>query len=171
MTVNSSIPSGYASGLKPQSQSGASSVAPSGFGSMMQQVSDQLLSSLDTNSNGSIDKVEFSNAAQQLAQSATSSTDLDKIFSAIDKNSDGSIDSKELEQALLQSSAKNKAHGKHKHHNPLQDLTAPQAAQTTQSTSSQSASNDLQSILMKNILSAYNTSQSQKNGGTLSLSV
>ncbi|WP_345979548.1 EF-hand domain-containing protein [Sulfurimonas sp. HSL3-2] len=148
MIVNSSMVSkNYASMLNTQSQSGVNALAKNDFSSKMKEISNQLLSTLDTNKNGSIDKIEFSSAAMQLSQDMAES---DKLFSRLDQNSDGMIDGNELLSALGQCS--------------------PQAPKANCKTNSH-AQNGLQSILMKNILSAYNTSQSQTNGGSLSISV
>ncbi len=165
MTVNSTMQNSYASSLNTHSQSGASGLAPSGFGSMMQQqVSDQLLSSLDSNGNGSIDKIEFSNAAKQLSQS---SADLEKIFNTLDQNSDGSIDSNELLSALKQASQQ----PQNGVYSPKKLSAAAQPQNTTQSPSTASSTNDLQSILMRDILSAYSDKNMQSSGSSLSLSV
>ena len=186
MTVNSTTQTNYAA-LGTQSQS---SVSGSSFSDMMQQLANQLLNTVDTNKNGSIDKTEFSAAAQQLSQNpATANTDtsaanLEKVFNSIDTNQDGNIDGNELLSALQNSAQQSsQTSGVHHHHHHAhsqsgasgmasQNTTTSAATQssTTAQSSTESASN-LQSILMKNILSAYGVSQSQSSGSSLSLAV
>ncbi|MFA6138187.1 MAG: EF-hand domain-containing protein [Sulfurimonas sp.] len=99
MTINSNT-SAYSS----YSSSGVSSSSKRekpNFEDMAQQ----LISALDTDSNGSIDKVEFTAAAQTLASNAgsnasDSSTKAADAFSKLDTNSDGNMSSEELIAAL-----------------------------------------------------------------------
>ncbi|MDO8453637.1 MAG: EF-hand domain-containing protein, partial [Sulfurimonas sp.] len=99
MTINSNT-SAYSS----YSSSGVSSSSKHekpNFEDMAQQ----LISALDTDSNGSIDKAEFTAAAQTLASSSgssasESSTKAADAFSKLDTNSDGSMSSEELIAAL-----------------------------------------------------------------------
>ncbi|WP_345992532.1 EF-hand domain-containing protein [Sulfurimonas sp. HSL-1716] len=176
MTVNSSMQANYANILNTQNQNKIdTSSAAANFNTMMQQLSNQLISSLDTNKDGSIDKTEFSAAAKQLSQDSAS---LDSVFNSVDLNADGKIDATELMNAL-EKTAQNRQH-KHAHLRDKANGTASEsnelsmqqnsATQTAQNASSQN-DNGLQSILMKNILSAYSVSHSQKSGGSLSLSV
>ncbi|MCX6076517.1 MAG: EF-hand domain-containing protein [Campylobacterales bacterium] len=70
-----------------------------------EDMAQQLISALDTNSNGSIDKAEFTAAAQALASNSgssasDSSTKAADAFSKLDTNSDGSMSSEELIAAL-----------------------------------------------------------------------
>jgi len=99
MTVNSNY-SAYSSNST-SSVSSASQKGKPDFEKMAQE----LLSSLDTDKSGSIDKAEFSAAAQALASSSTSSTTTDSssstdIFSTLDTNSDGSMSTEELVASL-----------------------------------------------------------------------
>jgi len=66
-----------------------------------QKMSQDLLSSLDTSGNGSIDKSEFSAGLSALSgTNSTDSTDADKLFSKLDTNGDGSVDQSELATGL-----------------------------------------------------------------------
>lgn len=161
MTVNSATQAYSSSAYGVQSQNGVSSAASNNFDAMMQNISGQLLNSMDTNGNGSIDKTEFSAAAKQLAQNSTS---VDSAFKAIDTNSDGSIDSSELAKALEQTMSTNQTHGHRHHHIHAQSgasgMASPASQQAQTSSGSQVAQTssnqeNLQSILLSNILSAY----------------
>jgi hypothetical protein len=145
-----------------QSQSAASGMPPESgaFGSMMQGFGSQLMSQLDANNNGSIDKAEFSNAAKQLAKSA--STSANNAFSSIDANKDGSIDANELMNVLKQALTKQKSDAIAAR---LQNSNVTQTSENTQA----SNKNNMQSILMKSILSAYGTSNTAMNSGSISL--
>lgn len=69
-----------------------------------EQMAQKLLSSMDSNNNGSIDKAEFSAAAQALASNSngsnSSTSTIEDIFNTLDTNSDGSMSSQELLSAL-----------------------------------------------------------------------
>lgn len=67
-----------------------------------EDMAQQLLSSMDTDSNGLIDASEFSTAAQALAtdSSSSSTSSTSDIFDLIDTNSDGNMSSEELMSAL-----------------------------------------------------------------------
>lgn len=182
MSVNGITQTNY-SAINTQSQTSVN--GSSSFSTMMQQLASQLMSSVDTNKDGSIDKTEFSAAAQQLAQNpATANTDtsaanLEKVFNSIDTNGDGNITSSELMSALENSTQQSSQSGSvhHHHHHHSQSGASPMASQATSATSSTTAqattssTNNLQSLLMKNILSAYSTSQSQSSGSSLSVAV
>ncbi len=176
MTVNSTMQTDYTS-LGVQNQNSTSSTSGS-FSDIMQQLADQLLNTIDTNKNGSIDKTEFSSAAQNLAQKLSTnpvdSTKVDNAFSSIDKNGDGNIDGSELLSALKDlTKQSSQAKGVHHHHHHSQSGASAMSSQNTNTQasipSSSQNSDTLQSVLMKNILSAYNTSHSQTNGGGISL--
>ena len=136
---------------------------------ILQAMSQQLLSSMDTNGNGKIDQVEFSTVAKQLSQSSSSSSDTATIFKAIDSNNDGSIDSGELAQALQQSMQQQtqSTQGKHHHHvhsqsgasgmSPQNSTTASTSQMSTaqNSVTSQNQFAKFDSKMMQNILSAY----------------
>lgn len=98
MTVSSNY-SAYSS----NSSSGVSSASQKGKPDF-EKMAQELLSSLDTDKSGSIDKAEFSAAAQALASSssssATGSSSATDIFSTLDTNSDGSMSTEELVASL-----------------------------------------------------------------------
>ena len=160
MTINSgsvwATPSQSYSGNSVQSQSSASGMAPTDYSAVMQQAGNTLISALDTDKNGTIDKAEFSQAAQALAQKTGNTYNADSAFSAIDKNSDGSISADELLSALKQAQTQN-AHHRGLHKSDTTSSAGQTAASTTVSASATdtSGSSKLQSILMQRILSAY----------------
>lgn len=101
MTVSSNY-SAYSS----NSSSGVSSASQKGKPDF-EKMAQELLSSLDTDKSGSIDKAEFSAAAQALASSSSSSTtdsssatDVTDIFSTLDTDSNGSMSTEELVASL-----------------------------------------------------------------------
>ena len=98
MTVSSNY-SAYSSNST-SSVSSASQKGKPDFEKMAQE----LLSSLDTDKSGSIDKAEFSAAAQALASSSsnntTSSSSATDVFNTLDTNSDGSMSTEELVASL-----------------------------------------------------------------------
>ncbi|PNV84161.1 MAG: hypothetical protein C0627_01930 [Sulfurimonas sp.] len=65
-----------------------------------EEMANELLASMDSDSNGSIDKAEFSAAAQSMASQSDNTSELDEIFSSLDTDSDGSMSSEELMSAL-----------------------------------------------------------------------
>lgn len=155
MNVNGAIQSSYLAQMqnssRVQSQSGASGRVPNKnqYGALMQQIDSSVMSMIDTNKNGSIDKAEFSDMAKKLSGGNALSSNTDKAFSAIDSNNDGTIDAAELMRMLEQLSAKNKAH------NMSARLQQNVNAQPTQINNEESNEKGMQSALMKNILSAY----------------
>lgn len=92
MTVNSNY-SAYSS-------YGSSSVtsSPQRGKPNFEEMAKELLSSMDSDGSGSIDKAEFSAAAQSMA--SESSSTVSDVFSKLDSNSDGSMSSEELMSAL-----------------------------------------------------------------------
>jgi len=104
MTVSSNYSSysAYAS----SGTSSSDQTRQSGFEEMMASLAQQMMTSMDTDNNGSIDKAEFSAAAQALASQSTSSTSTDsvssaeEVFALLDTNQDGSMSSDELMSAL-----------------------------------------------------------------------
>ncbi|MDD5159530.1 MAG: EF-hand domain-containing protein [Sulfuricurvum sp.] len=149
-----------------QSQSSASGMAPTDYSTVMQQAGNTLIATLDSDKSGTIDKAEFSQAAQALAQKTGNTYNVDTAFNAIDKNSDGSISADELLNALKQARSQNTHHhGMHK--TDAQSATGQTTASTTESASASetSSSSKLQSILMQRILSAY-TGGDTKTGST-----
>ncbi|MGE4418256.1 MAG: EF-hand domain-containing protein [Sulfurimonas sp.] len=65
-----------------------------------EEMANELLASMDSDSNGSIDKAEFSAVAQSMASQSDNTSELDEIFSSLDTDSDGSMSSEELMSAL-----------------------------------------------------------------------
>lgn len=151
-----------------QSQSGASGKAD--YTSMMQQAADTLMSALDTDKSGTIDKAEFSQAAQALAdKTGKSYNDAGSVFGSVDSNNDGTISADELMKALQQSQDKqaNRAH----HHKPeALDTSAQslsQTADTTQSASEETASlSKMQSVLLQRIMAAYGSNAETASSST-----
>lgn len=140
-----------------QGQSGASGKAD--YTSIMQQAADTLMSTLDTDKSGTVDKAEFSQAAQALAEKTGKTyNDADTAFSSIDSNNDGAISADELMKALQQSQEK-QAHGGHHRHKPeVLDISSQSLSQadTTQSTSEETASlSKMQMALLQRVMAAY----------------
>jgi len=156
MNINStSLPNYYTqvqqNNSEVQSQSSASGMSPSSsevnYDSIMQLANTQLMTMLDTNQDGSIDKTEFSDATKQLSQS-TQTSNTNNAFKSIDSNADGLISSNELLDSLKHLSSQQKAHKKAEHMQHSENTQIPVDEK----------SKDLQSILMKQILSAYKSS-------------
>jgi len=173
MNINSAAQSSYLAQMqshsKVQSQSAASEMAPETgtIGSVMQQINNQFMSLLDTNKNGSIDKAEFSDAAKKLAQSASSATgsttgsNVSKAFNSIDKDGDGSINENELMEALKQALTKKKSDAMSAR---IDNSNVNQTPSSTPSADIATNTNNLQSTLMKNVLSAYANKNLPANG-------
>lgn len=142
-----------------QSQSGASGKAD--YTSMLQAATDTLMSTLDTDKSGTVDKAEFSQAAQALAdKTGKTYNDADTVFGSIDSNNDGAISADELMKAL-QKSQETQAHGGHHRHKPealdtsAQALSQPDTAQTS---SEETASlSKMQMALLQRVMAAYST--------------
>lgn len=150
-----------------QSQSGASGKAD--YTSMMQQAADTLMSALDTDKSGTIEKAEFSQAAQALAdKTGKSYNDAGSVFGSVDSNNDGTISADELMKALQQSQDKqaNRAH----HHKPEALDTSSQSllqtADTTQSASEETALSKMQSVLLQRIMAAYGSNAETASSST-----
>lgn len=92
MTVNSNY-SAYSS-------YGSSSVTSSSQRGKpnFEEMANELIKSMDSDGSGSIDKAEFSAAAQ--ASGSDSSSTLESVFATLDSDSDGSMSSQELMDAL-----------------------------------------------------------------------
>lgn len=169
MNVNSAAQSSYLSQMqnnaKVQSQSSASGKVPNQgqYGSLMQQIDSSLMTMLDTNQNGSIDKAEFSDMAKQLSQGKSVSSNTDKAFAKIDTNKDGTITADELMSMLEQLSTKNKAK------KMSERLEQSVNNQPTQINNQASDKNNMQSVLMKNILSAYSSNYVASNTSGVNL--
>lgn len=65
-----------------------------------EEMANEVLTSMDSDGNGSIDKAEFSAAAQSMASQSDDNSKLDDIFASLDTDSDGSMSSEELISAL-----------------------------------------------------------------------
>lgn len=65
-----------------------------------EEMANELLASMDSDGNGTIDKAEFSAAAQSMASQSDDTSELDDIFASLDTDSDGSMSSEELISAL-----------------------------------------------------------------------
>lgn len=140
-----------------QSQSGTTSTdSTDNFSSMMQQVTDTLMATLDTNKDGSIDETEFSQASQALAQKTGNTYDANGAFSAIDTNGDQSMSVDELLNALKQSQ------GKHGHGSQPKTDSVDVTQQLSQATTApdDSSSSKMQAALLQRILSAYGSDSS-----------
>ena len=174
MTINGgsvwATPAHSYSGNNVQSQSSASGMAPSDYSAVMQQAGNTLIAALDTDKSGTIDKTEFSQAAQALSQKTGNTYNADSAFSAIDKNSDGSLSVDELLNALKQARSQNSHH--HGLHKTDTTSSAEQTASSTSVTASAtdtSGSSKLQSILMQKILSAYTGNGDTTGSKTLAM--
>ncbi len=176
MTVNGSsmMASQAYANRNVQAQSGASGYASQGASADFSAMAQQLMSTIDTNKSGSIDKAEFSQAAQALAKNAnnSSSSNVDTAFAKMDTNNDGQISSDEMMSAMKQASAQTqgKHHGGHRHQADVSALTSDSTSQSTQTNSSTQASmNDFQKSLFNKIMSAYGNS-ALTTGSTTNLS-
>jgi hypothetical protein len=130
-------------------------------------IAQQMLSLLDTDKSGSIDKSEFSQAAQALAKisSKTDTTGVDAAFAKADTNNDGQITADEFMNALkLAADQTQKKHHSHKHHS---DTTAsnllPQAESKELTSSSMDA---MQKNLLNKIMAAYSNSATVRGSNT-----
>ena len=94
MTVNSSN-SAYSS----YGSSSVNASMPRGKPNF-EEMANKLLTSMDSDSNGSIDKAEFIAAAQNRSSQSDDSTSADDIFSLLDTDGSGSMSSEELISAL-----------------------------------------------------------------------
>lgn len=149
-----------------QGQSGANSTdSTDNFTSMMKQMTDMLVSTLDTNKDGAIDKTEFSQASQALSQKTGNAYDANSAFSAIDKNGDQSMSVDELLNALKQSQAKHGHGNQHKTDSTEASEVAQQLSQAT-AAPDDSSSSKIQSALLQRILSAYSSDSSTATAST-----
>lgn len=152
-----------------QGQSGASGKAD--YTSIMEQAANTLMTALDSDKSGSVDKAEFSQAAQALAEKTGKTyNDADTAFSTIDNNSDGTISADELMKALQQSQDK-QAHGGHHRHKPeALDTSSQSLSQTTdatQSISEETASlSKMQAVLLQRVMAAYSSNAAAANSST-----
>lgn len=159
MTINSNsmMASQMYANKNVQAQSGASGYASQGTDatSSFDAIAQQLMSTLDTNKNGTIDKTEFSQAAQALAQNSTANTNnVDSAFGKIDKNGDSNISANELMNVLQQSL--NETQKKHHQHQANTANTTSPATSSNESATSAST-NDMQKVLFNKIMAAYSS--------------
>lgn len=152
-----------------QAQSGASGYANQGASTDFSAMAQQLMSTMDTNKSGTIDKAEFSQAAQALAKNAnnSSSSSVDAAFSKMDANGDGQISSDEMMNAMKQASTK--IHHHHHHADTDGSNASQQATQSDSSTQTSSSANEMQKFLFNKIMAAYG-STTATTGSTTNLS-
>lgn len=137
-----------------QAQSGASGYASQGTSTDLSAMAQQLMSAIDSNKSGTVDKAEFSQAAQALAQNANNSSNTDAVFSKMDTNGDGQISSDEMMNAMKQASTK--THHHHHHHADANGSSASQQeTQSNSSTQASSSANEMQKFLFNKIMAAY----------------
>ena len=155
-----------------QGQSGASGTASTDYTSMLQQAADSLMSTLDTDKSGTIDKAEFSQAAQALSEKTGKTyNDASSVFGSVDSNNDGAISADELMKALQQSQGK-QAHGGH--HRPKPEALDTTAQSTTSDASQTSSGSEetlslskMQSVLLQRVMAAYSTNSATSSSTTL----
>lgn len=149
-----------------QGQSGASGSASTDYTSMLQQAADSLMSTLDTDKSGTIDKAEFSKAAQALSEKTGKTyNDAGSVFGSIDSNNDGAISADELMKALQQSQSK-QAHGGH--HRPKPEALDLPSESSAQSSSEETLSlSKMQSALLQRVMAAYSTNSATSSSTTL----
>jgi hypothetical protein len=163
MTVNGSsmMASQVYTNSKVQAQSGASGTwtgAAQSSSIDFSTMAQQLMSTMDTNKNGSIDKAEFSKAAQALAKNAnnSSSSNIDAVFGKMDTNGDGQINSDEMMAAMKQASAQTQGKHHHGHHRTEASASDSSSPSTQTNTSTQASTmSDLQKSLFSKIMAAY----------------
>ncbi len=175
MTINSGsvwATSTHSYGLNgSQNQTGGSSTITGDYASMMQNAVETLISAIDTDKSGTVDKTEFSQAAQALAEKTGKSyNDADTAFTRIDSNSDGSVSADELLKALQEARNQKKAH--HAHRPPNTEATESSAqplnAQTEESGSDKTVSlSRMQSALLQRVMEAYSSNGAAGSSTTL----
>ncbi|MFA5214566.1 EF-hand domain-containing protein [Sulfuricurvum sp.] len=176
MTIGSSLMASQYTNSNVQAQSGASGYASQGGGVDFSSMAQQFMSTMDTNKSGSVDKAEFSQAAQALAQNAnnSSSSNVNAAFAKIDTNGDGQISSDEMMAALKQASTQTQGKHHHGHHHHSSDASASTAtSQSTQTDSSTQAStmSDVQKSLFNKIMATYGNSALSLSTGTSATTV
>ena len=163
MTVNgNSMMSSYASQISNnknvQSQSGASGYSTEGTDGNkgFDAIAQMLMTALDTNKTGTIDKAEFSQAASALAK-GQSSENVDNAFGKIDSNGDGQISSDEFMSALKEAGAQKHQHKHHADKNSLDTslLTQQTDPLTKPATQSTTQISEMQKTLFNKIIAAY----------------
>ncbi|MDD5211459.1 MAG: EF-hand domain-containing protein [Sulfuricurvum sp.] len=162
MTVsnNSMLASQLYANKEGQCKRGASDCSPDKSTEVAASFSDiamQMMAILDTNKSGSIDKSEFSQAAQALAKSSgkTDTSGVDTAFTKADSNNDGQISSDEFMNALKQ--AADQTQKKHHRHQQQPDVTASNILPQAESNQPSSPMNEGQKNLLNKIMAAYST--------------
>lgn len=127
-----------------------------------------LMSALDTNKNGSVDKTEFADASKILAKSQ-SSENVENAFNQIDTDDDSSISSNEFLNALKDLSEKKQNYKQQIDMNALSTiLQSDQTSKFIQQPNLQM--NETQKSLFNKITNAY-TNTPTSTGTTTNLSV
>ncbi len=127
-----------------------------------------LMTALDTNKTGTIDKTEFTEAAKILAKSQ-SGENVANAFDKIDANSDAQISSDEFINAFKQLETQKEQHNKHAQKYSLEsNLLSQQTQELIQQPSLQV--NEMQKMLFDKMKAAY-TTQTTAVGTTTNLSV
>lgn len=156
-----------------QSQSGASGYAnQSGLDSTQNfdVIAQQIMTALDSNNSGSIDKTEFSQAAQALSRNTANSDNVNAAFAKADQNGDGEISSDEFLNAIKQASVQAQKHH-HGHHDANKAETATAATSASEASSNASSPlSEMQKTLLTRIMAAYNNT-APTTGTTTNLSV
>ena len=174
MTVsnNSMIASQMYANKDVQAQSGASGTWTGASQSTTMDfsaIAQQLMSAIDANKSGTLDKTEFSQAAQTLAKSSgkTDTSGVDTAFSKMDSNGDGSISSDEMLNAIKQATNQAQTQKKH-HHQQAKNATdgTSQVAQANSSTQASSPANEMQKNLFNKIMAAYGSSTTTAGANT-----
>lgn len=148
-----------------QAQSGASGTwngASQAAGMDFSAIAQQLMTTMDTNKSGTLDKAEFSQAAQALAKNSgkTDTSGIDAAFAKMDANGDGSISSDEMLNAIKQATTQAQAQKTHHHHQASTSATdgTSQVAQANSTTQASSPANEMQKNLFNKIMAAYGSS-------------
>jgi len=147
-----------------QGQSNTNQTTSTDYSSRLQQATDSLMSALDTNKDGTIDKAEFSQAIQALSNITDKTyNDADSVFNSIDSNNDGVISADELMKALQQAQGNAHHHHHHHHHKIAATNTSAQSDATTNPTQTSNISEETSSLskmqlaLLQKIMTTYNT--------------
>ena len=144
MTVNSNS-SAYSSYSSSGVSSSSQRVKPD-----FEKMAQELLTSMDTDNNGSIDKTEFSTAVQALDSSSSSSKSATDIFNTLDANSDGSMSSEELMTALKNTKPPEPPQGRGQHQEGGMPPPPPPPSDSSASSSGSSSLSDIFSSLDTN---------------------
>lgn len=131
------------------------------------EIAQQMLAMLDTNKSGSVDKSEFSLAAQALAKSSgkTDTSGVDAAFAKADPNNDGQISSDEFMNALKLATEQTQKKNQHR-----SDVTASNILPQAESAQPASPMNEMQKNLLNKIMAAYST-PTTVTGSTTNISV